>query len=46
MKEKYFRILLLAVLAVCIAVTAVHIAYDVYSYGNSSIIYYISKELW
>ncbi len=46
MKEKYFRILLFAVLAVCIAVTVAHIAYDVYAYGNSSIIYFISKELW
>lgn len=46
MKEKYFRILLLTVLILCIAVTVVHLAYDIYAYGHSSIIYFIAKELW
>ncbi len=46
MKEKYFRILLISVFIVCVAVTIAHVAYDVYAYGHSSIIYFIAKELW
>lgn len=46
MKGKTFRIVLFTVLVFCILLTVAHVAYAVYAYGNSSIIYFISKELW
>lgn len=46
MKEKTFRRLLLIVMLLCITLTALHFAYDVYAYRHCSIIYFIAKELW
>lgn len=46
MKSKFFRIILFTVLTVLILLTVAHVAYAVYAYSNSSIIYFISKELW
>lgn len=46
MNEKTFYRLLLALVIVCVAVTAAHFAYDVYAYRHCSIIYFIAKEVW
>ncbi len=46
MKSKTFLTLLIAVFAVCIALTAAHFAYAAYAYNHCSIIYFIAKELW
>lgn len=46
MKERTFRILLWSVLAICLALTAAHLAYAIYAYQHCSIIYFIAKELW
>ena len=46
MTEKKYRRILIAVLIVCIVLTAAHFAYDVYAYRHCSIIYFIAKELW
>ena len=46
MSETKFRILLLAVIGVCLALTLAHFAYAVYAYQHCSIIYFIGKELW
>ena len=46
MSNKTFHILLYTVLALCLAVTLVHLIYDVYAYQHSSIIYFIAEELW
>lgn len=46
MKEKTFAILIISILALCLAATVAHVAYSVYAYEHCSIIYFISKELW
>lgn len=46
MKERTFKVVLLAVLAVCLVLTVAHFAYAVYAYDHSSIIQFIAKELW
>lgn len=46
MKDKYFRIALYSMLSLCIILTAIHLIYIIMSYQQSSIIYFISKELW
>lgn len=46
MKDKIYRRLLIAVTSAGLALTAVHIAYAAYAYRYSSIIYFITKELW
>ena len=46
MSEKKFRILLLVVIGLCLALTVAHFAYAVYAYKHCSIIYFIGKELW
>ena len=46
MKNKTFMIILLSVMGVCLALTLAHLIYAVYAYQHSSIIYFISKELW
>ena len=46
MKDRTFTILLLSLIAVCVAVTVAHLIYDVYAYGHCSIIYFIGRELW
>lgn len=46
MSDKLFlRIVILIVIAGVI-LTAVHAAYILYAYKHSSIIYFISKEVW
>jgi hypothetical protein len=34
------------VLAVCVVLTAAHLAYAVYAYQHCSIIEFIARELW
>ncbi|MBQ3082183.1 MAG: hypothetical protein IJC49_06985 [Clostridia bacterium] len=46
MKEKTYKRILWALVAVGIAITVAHVAYAVYAYGTSSIIHYVSKEWW
>lgn len=46
MKDKTFRRILWITLAVLVILTAVHMAYVINAYQNSSIIYFVSKELW
>ncbi len=46
MKDKTFKIILYAVIAVCLVLTAAHFAYAVYAYQHCSIIYFIGEELW
>lgn len=46
MKNKTYRILLLATVGVCLALTLAHFAYAAYAYQHCSIIYFVGKELW
>lgn len=46
MKNRTFRIVLLLTLALLVILTVVHMVYIAEAYGNSSIIHFISKELW
>jgi len=46
MSDKLFYRLLFAVVAVGVVLTLAHAAYMIYAYPNSSIIYFVSKELW
>ncbi len=46
MSDKIFIRLLITVLAVCLILTIVHLAYAIYAYQHCSIIYFIGKELW
>ncbi|MBQ3003593.1 MAG: hypothetical protein IJD82_07670 [Clostridia bacterium] len=46
MKTKLFQRVMIAVLALCLLLTAVHVIYAVYAYQHGSIIYFIAKELW
>lgn len=46
MKDKLFLKLLIAILAVCLLATVIHLIYAVYAYQHCSIIYFIGKELW
>ena len=46
MKTAIFNKILIAVLAVCILLTAAHVVYAVWAYQHCSIIYFIGKELW
>lgn len=46
MKAVNFRRVLYAVLAVCIILTIAHLIYIIFAYQHSSIIHFISKELW
>jgi hypothetical protein len=46
MKDRTFLIVLMAVLAVCVVLTAAHLAYAVYAYQHCSIIEFIARELW
>ena len=46
MEEKTFQRVMLAVVAVCLALTIAHFAYVVYAYQHCSIIYFIGEELW
>lgn len=46
MSDRKFMKIFAVVVAVCILLTATHIAYDVYAYRHGSIIYFVAKELW
>ena len=46
MKDKVFYGVLFALLGIGVLVTLAHLAYMLYAYPNSSIIYFVSKELW
>lgn len=46
MKDRTFLVVLTAVLAVCVVLTAAHLAYAVYAYQHCSIIEFIARELW
>lgn len=46
MKIKTFFIILAVVLVVGVGLTVIHLIYDSLAYQRSSIIYFISKELW
>ncbi len=46
MKERTFYILMSAVVALGVAVTAALVIYTAYEYKNCSIITYIATELW
>ena len=46
MKEKAYRIILYSLIAIGLVFTIAHIIYATYLYDNSSIIYFVSKELW
>ena len=46
MRERTFSVLLLALTAVGVVLTAAHLAYIIEAYGQCSIIYFIAKELW
>lgn len=45
MTRKRFYGILIAVVAVCLALTVAHFIYDFVAYQNCSIIYFISREL-
>ena len=46
MKIRTFYIILAALLIVCAGLTVAHLIYDSNAYQQSSIIYFISKEMW
>lgn len=46
MKDKTFITVMLIVVFICVMLTVAHLIYGVYAYQHSSIIYFISKELW
>lgn len=46
MKNSIFVKLLVCTVALCLALTAAHIIYDVYAYGHCSVIEFVAKELW
>ena len=46
MSRKVFVRVILAVVIVCAVLTVAHAIYVMYAYEHSSIIYFISKEIW
>ena len=46
MSDKIFIRLLIVILAVCLVLTAAHLAYAIYAYQHCSIIEFIARELW
>lgn len=46
MSERNFRITLIAVCGICLALTLAHFVYAVYAYQHCSIIEFIARELW
>lgn len=46
MSRKVFYTILISVTVICAALTLAHIFYALYAYEHSSIIGYVSKELW
>lgn len=46
MKDRTFITVMLIVVIICLMLTVAHMIYAIYAYQHSSIIYFISKELW
>ena len=46
MSDRMYLKALTFMLIVCTVLTLAHMGYIVYAYRNSSIIYYISQEIW
>ena len=46
MKERTFRILLLALTGLFLLLTIAHLGYAIYAYQHGSIIKFIAGELW
>ncbi len=46
MKTSTFNKILIALLAVCLVLTAAHVIYAIWAYQHCSIIYFIGGELW
>ncbi len=46
MSDKAFTKLLVILLFILSALTIAHAAYALYAYEHSSVIYFISKEIW
>ena len=46
MSRKVFYTILISVTVICAALTLAHVFYALYAYEHSSIIGYVSKELW
>ena len=46
MKDKLFYGILFTLIGIGTLITLSHVAYMIYAYPNSSIIYFVSKELW
>lgn len=46
MKEKTFERLVLIVIAVCLMLTLIHLAFVIHGYLHCSIIEFIAKEPW
>ncbi|MBO5786404.1 MAG: hypothetical protein J6R45_03690 [Clostridia bacterium] len=46
MKDKTFLTILYTIIALGALLTVAHAIYAVLAYGNSSIIHFVSKELW
>ncbi|MBO4636032.1 MAG: hypothetical protein J5685_02690 [Clostridiales bacterium] len=46
MSDKTFVKIVIAMVVIFTLLTAFHIFYDVYAYKYSSIIYFVSKEIW
>lgn len=46
MSDKTYIRALIITLVLCFALTVAHMGYIAYAYKNSSIIYFISQEIW
>ena len=46
MKPGTFRILFYGLIALCLLLTAAHLAYAWYAYEHASIVQFIARELW
>jgi len=46
MSDKTYIRALIITLVLCFALTVAHLVYIGYAYKNSSIIYFISQEIW
>ena len=46
MKTDIYTKIIIAVLAICVLLTAAHVIYAVWAYQHCSIIYFIGGELW
>ena len=46
MEDRKFRKIVIAVTAVCLALTVAHFIYAANAYEHCSIIHFVGKELW